>query len=174
MRARLAALAVASAGLAGAQQGPTPRQLAEMTVSMAEVRIGADEHGRSALCDKLEELRKEGFPVTPAAKGEALAVQCQGRPARALMLRIGGEVADPKRALCEYAAAPASLAFDYIDWLTLRRGGLPITGDELRNRLEPLGVRTFAALIYAFGFDSIQARGVKAPLHQIDGFCAGG
>jgi len=84
-------------------------------------------------------------------------------PARALMLRIGGDVADPKRALCEYAAAPAGLAFDHIDWLMLRRGGLPITGDELRNRLEPLGVRTFAALIYAFGFDSIQTRGVKAP-----------
>jgi len=31
-----------------------------------------------------------------------------------------------------------------------------------------------AALLYAFGFDAIEARGVKAPLHQIDGFCAGG
>ena len=145
-----------------------------MTVSIAEVSIGADEHGRSELCDKLSALREQGFPVVSSAKGSALAVQCQGRPAKRFVLRISAEVADPKRAVCEYGAAPAGLAYDGIDWVELRRGGLPMTGRQMRERLEPLGVQTFAALLYAFGFEAIEARGVKAPLHQIDGFCAGG
>ena len=175
MWGRIAAGWILFAGLAAAQpQGPTPRQLAEMTVSMAEVSIGADEHGRSELCDKLTAMRETGFPVTPAAKGEALAVACQGRPAKVFVLRLTDDVTDPKRAVCEYGAAPAGLAFDHIDWLKLRRGGLPITGSQLRERLEPLGVYTLAALLYAFGYESMQASEVRAPLHQIDGFCAGG
>jgi hypothetical protein len=40
-----------------------------------------------------------------------------------------------------------------------------------------LGVQTYAALLFAFGFERIEARRagktvVDAPLHQIDGFCA--
>lgn len=175
---RIVALTLAMAGVVGAQQGPSVRNLAEMTVSIADVRIGADEHGRSELCVKLAALRKQGFPVTPAAKTEALAVECQGRPARVLVLKMSPEVANPKRALCEYGAAPAGLAYDRIGWVTLRRGGLPMTGEEMRNRLEPLGVRTYAALLFAFGFERIDAQDaakktlVEAPLHQIDGFCA--
>jgi hypothetical protein len=179
MQARITVVATLCACSLGAQQqGPAPRNLDQMTVSMAEVRIGADEQGRSELCGKLRAMRDEGFPVVLAAKDEALTVQCQGRPAKALVLRLAREVGDPKRAVCEYAAAPAGLAYDRIDWIMLRRGGLPMTGEEIRNRLEPLSVRTFGALLYAFGFETIQGRDadekalVAAPLHQIDGFCA--
>jgi hypothetical protein len=149
-----------------------------MTVSIGEVRIGADEHGRSELCHKLLEMRKEGLPFVASAKGAALDIQCEGRPAKALDLRISSAVKDAKRALCEFGAAPAGLAYDRIDWLTLQRGGKAMTGQEIRERLEPLDVRTFAALLFAFGFERIEAqdeRGkmlVTAPLHQIDGFCA--
>jgi hypothetical protein len=174
---RFVVLAVATAGALAAQQGPSVRNLARMTISIGEVSIGADEHGRSELCDKLAAMRKEGFPVTPAAKTETLAVACQGRPAQVLILAVSAGVKDPKRALCEYGAAPAGLAYDRIEWVALRRGGLTITGEELRNRLEPLGVHTYAALLFAFGFERIEARRegktvVEAPLHQIDGFCA--
>jgi hypothetical protein len=177
MRLLPAILTLLSTSALAAQQGPSLRNLAEMTVSIGDVRIGADEHGRSELCDKLAALRKDGFPVTPAAETEALTVLCEGRPARVLVLRVSPRVADPKRAVCEYGAAPAGLAYDGVDWVTLRRGGLPMTGEEMRNRLEPLGVRTFAALLFAFGFESIDGRRagssvVTAPLHQIDGFCA--
>ncbi|MEZ5366621.1 MAG: hypothetical protein R2748_30845 [Bryobacterales bacterium] len=175
---RIATLALAFAGSVFAQQpGPTPRRLAEMTVSIAEVRIGADEDGRSALCRKLEKLRADGFPVTPAAPGEALSVVCEGRRARVFPLQLSAVTPDPKRALCEYAAAPVGLAFDGIDFLTLRGGGAAMSGDEIRSRLEPLGVRTYAALLFAFGFERIDAaigdKVLSAPLHQIDGFCAG-
>ncbi|MCB1022536.1 MAG: hypothetical protein KDC27_21585 [Acidobacteria bacterium] len=175
---RTAALVFAFAGsLLAQQQGPGPRRLAEMTVSLAEVRIGADEGGRSALCRKLEKLRADGFPVTPAAPGAALTVACEGRRARVFPLRLSAAAKDPKRALCEYAAAPVGLAFDGIDFLTLHQGGPAVSGEDLRARLEPLGVRTYAALLFAFGFERIEAGGdtsLSAPLHQIDGYCAGG
>ena len=160
------------------QQGPSVRELAEMTVAISDVSIGADEHGRSELCGKLAEIRETGFPVTPAAPGDALRVECKGRPARVLVLRMAAAVHNRKKAVCEYGAAPAGLAYEELDWITLRRGGIPMAGAEIRNRLEPLGVRTYAALLVAFGFERIDAhdpRGqarVEAPLHQIDGFCA--
>ena len=178
---RIVALVLAGA-LAGAcalaaQQGPLARNLAEMTVSMADVRIGSDEHGRSELCDKLAAMRKEGYPVTPAAEADQIAVKCEGRPAGVLVLDVSPAVADPRRAACEYGAAPAGLAYGMIEWVALTRGGLPMTGEEMRTRLEPLGVRTYAALLFAFGFDRIDVRRagktlLQAPLHQIDGFCA--
>ena len=145
---------------------------------MGEVRIGADEHGRSALCAHLAKLREDGYPVTPAAPDDALSVACQGRPARVLVLGLSDPVSDPKRAVCEYGASPAGLLYDSIDWIELRRGGLPITGEQMRDRLEPLGVRTYAAVAFAFGFERIDGRNgsktvVQAPLHQIDGFCEG-
>jgi hypothetical protein len=96
-----------------------------------------------------------------------------------IILRLSPQVANAKKALCEYGAAPAGLAFDEIDWVTLRRGGRAMTGDEMRNRLEPLRVHTLAALLFAFGFERLDARDengrtlLAAPLHQIEGFCAG-
>ncbi len=176
----LVTVALGACSLGAQQPGPTPRQLAEMTVSIGEVRIGADEQGRSELCSKLRKLREGGFPVVRAAKDDELAVQCQGRPAKVLVLRMTSAVSDSKRAVCEYGAAPAGLMYDRLDWITLRRGGLPMTGEEIRNRLEPLSVRTFAALLYAFGFERIDGQDgagktlVAAPLHQIDGFCREG
>lgn len=175
---RLGLVGMLAACTLAAQQGLTPRQSAEMTVSIGAVSIGADEHGRSELCHKLAAVREEGFPVVLSAKDEALTVQCEGRPAKALELRLSSAVKDPKRAVCEYGGAPAALAYDRIDWVTLRRGGKAMTGQEIRDRLEPLGVRTFAALLFAFGFERIEAQDISgktlvtAPLHQIDGFCA--
>ena len=174
---RTLCIAAVFAGCLAAQQGPSLRNLAEMTMNIGEVRIGADEHGRSELCDKLAAIRQDGFPVTPSAKADALKVQCQDRPARVFVLRMSSAVADPKRALCEYGAAPAGLAYERLEWITLRRGGLPMTGQEIRNRLEPLGVRTYAALLFSFGFERIDAHSgdkprIEGPLHQIDGFCA--
>ena len=175
-----AAAALSVSSLAGQQSASrSPRELAESTLNIGEVRIGAEEHGRSELCEKLREMREQGFPVVSSAEGEALAVQCEGRPAKALVLRLSSAVANPKAAVCEYGAAPAALAYDRIDWVTLRRGGLAMTGEEIRNRLEPLGVHTLGALLFAFGFERLEARDgggkalVTAPLHQIDGFCAG-
>ncbi len=174
---RLAIGLVWFAAALAAQQQPSLRQLAEMTVSIGDVRIGADEQGRSELCVKLAEMRREGYPVISAATGPALSVACRGRPARVLVLRLSPSVQDPKRAVCEYSAAPAGLIYDAIDWMPLRRGGPPVSGEEMRNRLEPLRVHTYAALVFAFGFERIEARYgaktlVRAPLHQIDGFCA--
>jgi hypothetical protein len=181
MQARfLFAVTLCACSLAAQQPGPTPRQLAEMTLTIVEVRIGADEQGRSELCGKLRKLREGGFPVVRPAKDGELAVECQGRPAKVFVLRLSSAVSDPRRAVCEYGAAPAGLAYDRLDWITLRRGGLPMTGEEIRNRLEPLSVRTFAALLYAFGFERIDGQDeagktlVAAPLHQIDGFCGEG
>ena len=172
----LAAVTLWAAALA-AQQGPTPTQLARMTLSIAEVRIGADEHGRSELCSRLREMREQGVPVVPAANGGELGVECAGRPAAVLVLRLSEDLADPRRALCEYAAAPAGLVFERVDWMLLRRGGPPVSGEQMRSRLEPLGVRTLASLMFAFGFERIEVRAgaetlFEAPLHQIDGFCA--
>ena len=180
MKARFAVIAACCVGALGAQQRPSPGALAQMSVNVGEVRIGADEHGRSELCAKLAEMRREGFPVTPAAESDALAVHCQGRLAKVFLMYLSNSVAEPKKAVCEYASAPATLAYDRVDWITLRRGGLPMTGEEIGNRLEPLNVRSLAALLFAFGFERIDAQGrggktlITAPLHQIDGFCGRG
>ncbi len=124
--------------------------------------VGADSAGRRGLCKELARLASstDMKVVSPVPRGVELS--CPGDAAVDTVLRFAEAPADPKSALCQFAAQPFGLFAPHMQPFALRSGAAPTAPYDLELKLESVLVNNLGGALEAMGFRTLAVGDSKA------------